>query len=254
MYQAKAAGRNMLRFFDPEMQAVVARRAALDTGLREALVKDQLILHFQAQVDNSGQPTGAEVLLRWQDPSNGLVSPANFIPFAEESGLIIPIGQWVLETACSQLANWSARPAFAHLNIAVNISASQLKRPNFVADVLAIIDRTQIDPTRLKLELTESLLLDDVEEVIVKMQRLRDRGICFSLDDFGTGYSSLTYLRRLPLSQLKIDQSFVRDILVDPNYTAIANMIIALAGTIDLAAYRRGRNPATTGGADPFRL
>ena len=240
MYQAKSAGRNMLRFFDPEMQAVVSRRAALDAGLRDALINDQLILHFQPQVDDRARITGAEALLRWQHPVNGLISPADFIPFAEESGLIIPIGQWVLETACAQLAKWSSVPELAHLTIAVNISALQLKKPNFVADVLATIDRNGVDPTRLKLELTESLVLDDVEDVITTMCSLKDRGILFSLDDFGTGYSSLTYLKRLPLNQLKIDQSFVQDILIDPNYAAIANMIITLAGTLDLAVMAEG--------------
>jgi diguanylate cyclase (GGDEF)-like protein/PAS domain S-box-containing protein len=240
MYQAKAAGRNTLRFFDPEMQAVVARRAALEIGLRDALLHEQFLLYYQPQVDVQGQITGAEVLLRWQSPDQGLVAPAGFIAFAEESGLIIPMGQWVIRTACMQLACWAARPEFAHLSIAVNVSVLQLKSANFVPEVLAVIEQTGTDPKRLKLELTESLILDNVEQVISKMTQLKDHGVRFSLDDFGTGYSSLSYLKRLPLYQLKIDQGFVRDILIDPNDAAIAQMVIALAKALDLAVIAEG--------------
>lgn len=240
MYQAKAAGRNTLRFFDPEMQAVVTRRAALEIGLREALRHKQFLLHYQSQVDASGTITGAEVLLRWQHPDQGLITPAGFIAFAEESGLIVPMGHWVLNTACLQLAHWAAKPEFSHLSIAVNVSVRQLKLPNFVSDVLAVIEQTGADPNLLKLELTESLILDNVEQVITKMTQLKDHGVRFSLDDFGTGYSSLSYLKRLPLYQLKIDQSFVRDILIDPNDAAIAQMVIALAKSLDLAVIAEG--------------
>ena len=240
MYQAKAAGRNTLRFFDPAMQAVVTQRAELEAGLREALLKDQFLLHYQSQVDATGRITGAEVLLRWRHPEQGLMSPAGFIPFAEESGLIVPMGQWVLQTACAQLAQWATRPELARLSIAVNISARQIKLPNFIAEVMAVIDQSGANPNLLKLELTESLILDDVEDVIAKMAKLKGHGVRFSLDDFGTGYSSLAYLKRLPLNQLKIDQSFVRDILVDPNDAAIAKMVIALAEALDLSVIAEG--------------
>jgi diguanylate cyclase (GGDEF)-like protein len=240
MYQAKAAGRNTLRFFDPAMQAVVTQRVELEAGLREALLKDQFVLHYQSQVNSEGRITGAEVLLRWQHPAKGLVSPAGFIPFAEESGLIVPMGKWVLQTACAQLAQWALQPALAHLTVAVNISARQLKLPSFVAEVLAIVDQSGANPNRLKLELTESLVLDNVEGVIAKMAELEGHGVRFSLDDFGTGHSSLAYLKRLPLNQLKIDQSFVRDILIDPNDAAIAKMVIALAETLNLAVIAEG--------------
>lgn len=212
MYQAKAAGRNTLRFFDPKMQAVVTARVVLEADLREGLRKNQFLLYYQAQVDGMGRLTGAEALLRWQHPQRGLVSPAEFIPLAEETGLIQPLGHWVLETACTQLVAWAMRPETAHLSLAVNVSARQFHRPDFAEQVLAVLDRTGVDAKKLKLELTESLLLDDVADTIIKMTALKARGVGFSLDDFGTGYSSLVYLKRLPLDQLKIDQSFVRDV------------------------------------------
>ena len=240
MYQAKAAGRNTLRFFDPQMQAVVMAHAELETGLREALDKNQFILHYQAQVSDERTLTGAEALVRWQHPRRGLVSPAEFIPLAEETGLILPLGQWVLETACTQLALWASHPDRALLTIAVNVSAKQFNQDDFVDQVLATLARTQANPLRLKLELTESLLVTDVEGVILKMKALKERGIGFSLDDFGTGYSSLSHLKRLPLDQLKIDQGFVRDILIDPNDAAIARMVIVLADSLGLAAIAEG--------------
>lgn len=240
MYQAKGAGRNALRFFDPEMQAVVADRAALEAGLREALLKDQFLLYYQAQVDGEGGVMGAEALLRWQHPQRGLVPPLEFIPLAEDTGLILTLGQWVLETACTQLAVWAARPEMAHLTVAVNVSARQFRHRDFVDQVVATLDRTGANPQRLKLELTESLLVDDVEDTITKMTALRSEGISFSLDDFGTGYSSLSYLKRLPLDQLKIDQSFVRDVLTDPNDSAIARTVIALGKNLGLAVIAEG--------------
>ncbi len=240
MYQAKDAGRNSLRFFDPEMQAVVTARAALDNDLREAVQEGQFSLYYQPQVDGAGDRTGAEALLRWRHPGRGMVSPAEFIPLAEATGLIMPIGRWVLATACSQLAAWAALPEMAHLTMAVNVSARQFRHEDFVDQVLAIIDSTGADPQRLKLELTESLLLDDVEAVIAKMFALQSRGIGFSLDDFGTGYSSLSSLKRLPLVQLKIDQSFVRGVLKDHNDAAIARTIVALARSMGLAVIAEG--------------
>jgi diguanylate cyclase (GGDEF)-like protein/PAS domain S-box-containing protein len=240
MYQSKTAGRNTLRFFDPEMQSIVTTRAALETELREAVHLQQFVLHYQSQVDGSGQPTGVEALIRWQHPLRGLVLPAEFIPLAEETGLILPIGQWVLETACRQLATWSSAPEHAHLHIAVNLSARQCRQADFVAQVLAVLDQTGADPQKLKLELTESMLLDNVESMVVKMLALKSRGVGFSLDDFGTGYSSLSYLKRLPLDQLKIDQSFVQDLLTDSHDAEIARTIIGLAKNLGLAVIAEG--------------
>ncbi len=240
MYQAKAAGRNTLRFFDPEMQAVVSARAALEVDLREAIAQGQFILHYQAQVVGEGRLTGAEVLVRWQHPERGLVSPVEFIPLAEDTGLILPLGRWVLLTACQQLAMWASRPYMSPLTVAVNVSARQFRQPDFVEGVLAIINDTGANPYRLKLELTESLLVDDVEDIIAKMAALKARGVGFSLDDFGTGYSSLSYLRRLPLDQLKIDQSFVRNILTETNDAAIARMVVALADSLSLSVIAEG--------------
>ncbi|HOE40298.1 MAG TPA: EAL domain-containing protein [Rhodoferax sp.] len=240
MYQAKAAGRNALRFFDAQMQVVVTQRAALESDLSEALLQDQLLLHYQAQVVGDGRLTGAEVLVRWRHPERGLVSPAEFIPLAEETGLILPLGQWVLETACRQLVTWSARPDLAHLTLAVNVSAKQFHQPDFVARVQSVLVRTGVNPKRLKLELTESLMINDVEGIITKMTSLKASGVGFSLDDFGTGYSSLSYLKRLPLDQLKIDQGFVRNILTDPNDAAIAKMVVALAESMGLSVIAEG--------------
>jgi diguanylate cyclase (GGDEF)-like protein/PAS domain S-box-containing protein len=240
MYQAKAGGRNTLRFYDPEMQSVVTSRASLEADLREAILKDQFLLHYQVQVVGDGRLTGTEVLLRWQHPQRGIVPPAEFIPLAEDTGLILPIGHWVLQTACTQLAIWSERPEMSHLTVAVNVSARQFRQPNFVDEVQAVIKQTGAKPHLLKLELTESLLVEDVEDIIAKMNLLKAKGVGFSLDDFGTGYSSLSYLKRLPLDQLKIDQSFVRNILTDPNDAAIAKMVIVLAESLGLAVIAEG--------------
>jgi diguanylate cyclase (GGDEF)-like protein/PAS domain S-box-containing protein len=240
MYQAKAGGRNTLRFFDPQMQTAVTTRAAMEESFREAFVKDQFDLHYQAQVTADGHISGAEVLLRWQHPKRGMVSPVEFTPFAEDTGLILPLGRWVLETACAQLALWARRPEMAHLSVAVNVSSRQLKHPNFVDEVLGILAHSGANPHRLKLELTESLLVDDVEDAITKMTALKAKGVGFSLDDFGTGYSSLSYLKRLPLDQLKIDQGFVKHVLTDPNDMAIAKMIIVLADSLGLAVIAEG--------------
>jgi diguanylate cyclase (GGDEF)-like protein/PAS domain S-box-containing protein len=240
MYQSKAAGRNTLRFFDPKMQAVVTTRAMLQADMREAILKEQFVLYYQPQVTGAGQLTGAEVLLRWQHPERGMVSPAEFIPLAEDTGLILPIGHWVLDRACTQLAIWANQPAFAQLKVAVNVSARQFHQKNFVDQVIETLLHTGAKPERLKLELTESMLVDDVEAIIGKMTALKTTGVGFSLDDFGTGYSSLVYLKRLPLDQLKIDQGFVRDILVDPNDAAIAKTVIALADSMGLAVIAEG--------------
>ncbi len=240
MYQAKAAGRNTLRFFDPEVESQVHARTVLEGELLQAITHSQLVLHYQVQVDDAGRLLGAEALVRWQHPSRGLVSPVAFIGLAEETGLIIALGRWVLESACHQLVAWSKQPATSHLCVAVNISAVQCRQADFVAQVLALIEQTGARADRLKLELTESLLLDHIEEMIGKMQELKSRGIQFSLDDFGTGYSSLSYLKRLPIDQLKIDQSFVRDLLTDPDDTAIVRTIVALAENLHVSVIAEG--------------
>ncbi|MDP3512181.1 MAG: EAL domain-containing protein [Sulfuritalea sp.] len=240
MHEARETGRNTLRFFDPVMQTVVVERAALEADLREAIENNQFLLHYQAQVVGDGRLTGAEVLVRWQHPERGMVSPADFIPLAEETGLILPLGHWVLETACRQLALWAIRPEMACLTLAVNVSAHQFRLPYFVDEVLAVLKDTGANPQRLKLELTESLLVTNVGDIIEKMFALKARGVGFSLDDFGTGYSSLSYLKRLPLDQLKIDQSFVRDVLSDPNDAAIARTVVALARSLGLGVIAEG--------------
>ncbi|MBA3059331.1 MAG: EAL domain-containing protein [Rhodoferax sp.] len=240
MYQAKAAGRNAVRFFDPKMQSDVSARAALEADLHQAVLKNQFLLHYQPQVKANGQITGVEALVRWQHPQRGLVPPGEFIALAEETGLILPLGSWVLESACAQLVLWAAQPAMAHLTMAVNVSARQFHQSDYVAQVLAALERTGANPHRLKLELTESLLVTHIEDVIGKMHTLRQTGIGFSLDDFGTGYSSLSYLKRLPLDQLKIDQGFVRDILSDANDAAIAKMVVVLAEAMGLTVIAEG--------------
>jgi diguanylate cyclase (GGDEF)-like protein/PAS domain S-box-containing protein len=240
MYKSKTTGRNALSFFDPAMQTIVMERAYLENALREALTNRQFTLHYQPQVGSNGRVTGAEALLRWQHPERGMISPAAFIPLAEETGLILPLGHWVLETACDQLVAWSSEPDMAHLTIAVNVSARQFLHPDFVHEVLTLLDHSGANPHYLKLELTESMLVENVEEIIGKMLTLQHRGVCFSLDDFGTGYSSLSYLKRLPLEQLKIDQSFVRDVLDDPNDAAIAKTIVTLAHSLGLKVIAEG--------------
>jgi diguanylate cyclase (GGDEF)-like protein len=240
MYQSKAAGRNTLRFFDPKMQTLVSERAALEVELRTAVRDQQFVVHYQPQVNVAGHLTGAEALVRWQHPKRGLVSPAHFIPLAEETGLILPIGLWVLETACTQMTKWSSQPGTEHFTMAVNVSATQLHHADFVKQVLAVLKKTKANPRLLKLELTESLLVSNMEETIAKMAALKAHGVGFSLDDFGTGFSSLSYLKRLPLDQLKIDQGFVRDILTDPDDAAIAKMVIVLAESLGLAVIAEG--------------
>ncbi len=240
MYQAKAAGRNAIRFFDPAMQAAVSAQAELEADMRLALAHRQLMLHYQPQVDTDGRVFGVEALLRWNHPIRGMVSPGEFIPLAEDTGMIIGIGKWVLESACGQLQQWSRDPQTAALTMSVNISARQFLDPSFVDSVRDVLRKFDINPTRLKLELTESVFLRDVEGTVTRMNELRDAGLGFSLDDFGTGYSSLSYLKRLPLSQLKIDQSFVRDIFVDANDLAIVRAIVTLGESLGLAVIAEG--------------
>jgi len=240
MYKAKDAGRNAVYFFNPEMQATVIARAQLNADLSQAINEAQFELYYQPQVIGEGLITGAEVLLRWNHPHKGLVLPGSFITAAEETGLILRIGQWALHAACAQLATWSTQPELSHLTISVNVSARQLEQPNFVDEVLATIDHYGANPHLLKLELTENMLINQVEEISLKMAALKLRGVSFSLDDFGTGYSSLSYLKLLPLDQLKIDRGFVRDILDDQNDAAIAQMIIALGKAMGISVIAEG--------------
>ena len=239
LYQAKDTGRDTLRFYDPKMQAVVSARAALELDMRVGLAQGQFELYYQPQIDR-GRITGAEALLRWRHPRDGFVSPAHFIPLAEETGLILPMGEWVLQTACVQLARWAQDPELSPLKLAVNVSPRQFHQSSFVAQVLAALASSGVEGSQLKLEMTESLLLQDVEDTIDKMGQLRAYGVGFSLDDFGTGYSSLAYLKRLPLDQLKIDQSFVRDVLTDPNDAAIARTVVALGTSLGLRVIAEG--------------
>lgn len=240
MYQAKSLGRNTLCFFDPRMQATVSANATVSSDLRVALREKQFVVYYQPQVDRVGVITGVEALVRWQHPARGLIRPADFIPVAEDTGLILPLGQWVLETACEQLAAWADRAQTASLSIAVNVSVRQFRHPDFVDMVMAAIKRTGIRPHKLKLELTESLLADRMEITIDKMGMLKALGVTLSLDDFGVGYSSLSVLKRLPLDQLKIDKGFVADVLTDPNDAAISRAIIALAQSLSLQVVAEG--------------
>jgi len=240
MYKSKDAGRNNLSFFDPNMEHTLKERALLENDLRIGIEEKQFILYYQAQVVNHGHITGAEALVRWKHPKRGILSPMEFIPVAEETGLIIPLGEWILKTACAQLAEWSRIPKMADITIAVNVSARQFSQNDFVEQVLSTLRENGADPKKLKLELTESLFVQDVEEVIEKMVALKNEGVSFSLDDFGTGYSSLSYLKRLPLDQLKIDKSFVRDLLIDPNDAIICKSTIALAESMGLSVIAEG--------------
>jgi diguanylate cyclase (GGDEF)-like protein/PAS domain S-box-containing protein len=240
MYDAKSAGRNTVRFFDPGMQLHATAHAALAADLRQAWRQKGLQVDYQPQVGPGGRMSGVEALLRWEHPQRGVVAPADFIPAAEETGLIIPIGRWVLETACEQLARWAVRPGREHLEIAVNVSVAQFRHPDFVDEVMQAVVKSGIRPDRLKLELTESLLADGIEVTVAKMGTLKAMGVKLSLDDFGIGYSALSYLKRLPLDQIKIDRAFVKDILTDPNDAAIARTIIGLAHSLGLDVVAEG--------------
>ena len=259
MYQAKTAGRGLVRFFDPDPQARIEARLHLENDLRQAIAGEQLRLFYQLQVDGQGRACGAEVLLRWQHPQRGMVSPGEFIPLAEASDLILPIGLWVLQGACQQLHAWAQQPHLAALSIAVNVSAKQFRQPDFVQQVCQAIATSGAPAQRLKLELTESVVLEEVENTIEKMAQLRALGVRFSMDDFGTGYSSLQYLKRLPLDQLKIEQGFVRDITNDSNDAAIVQTIIAMGRSLGLEVIAEGvETPAqhaflSTHGCDLFQ-
>ncbi|MBI5926620.1 MAG: EAL domain-containing protein [Aquabacterium sp.] len=222
------------------MQSDVSARNTLENDLRTALVEGQFVLYYQPQVSVDGRVIGAEALVRWKHPRHGMVPPGDFIPLAEQTGLILPLGEWVMRQACTQLAIWARNPATAALKVSVNVSARQFRQPDFVAEVSNIIERCGIDPSRLKLELTESMLANDLDDIIGKMEALRERGVSFSLDDFGTGFSSLAYLKRLPLDQLKIDQAFVRDLLSNANDAAIANTVVSLGQNLGLEVIAEG--------------
>jgi diguanylate cyclase (GGDEF)-like protein/PAS domain S-box-containing protein len=251
MYNAKSAGRNVLRFFDPKMQAVVSARVHLEADLRNALCKEQFVLYYQAQVDGDENLTGAEALLRWQHPVRGLLCPPEFLSLAEQTGLIVPLGCWVLETACRQLAAWSLATDTAHLGIAVNISSHEAHQPEFIKNVLSTLERTGANPHKLRLELTESLLGRDFEETAAKMATLKAVGVGFALDNFGQGSSSLSALKRLPLDQLKIGNPFVHNILSEPNDAAMARSIVALARSLGLSVISEGIE--TAGQRDFFK-
>lgn len=240
MYKAKDSGRNTVRFFDPAMQLAVEARASLEADLRYAILEQQLHLYYQIQVDNERHPIGAEALVRWIHPVRGMVSPAQFIPIAEESSIILDLGNWVLETACRQLSAWTNNEQSRHLALAVNVSAQQFKQDDFVGDIERLLNVYQLKPSNLKLELTESVVLNNVSEVIAKMHALKALGVQISLDDFGTGYSSLSYLKILPLDQIKIDQSFVRDITTDPNDEVMVKTIIDMAQNFRLNVIAEG--------------
>ncbi|WP_049750230.1 putative bifunctional diguanylate cyclase/phosphodiesterase [Thiobacillus denitrificans] len=240
LYQAKDAGRNLVRFFNPAMQAAIDTRMAMEAALRQALERDEFHVYYQPQVDQRERVIGAEALLRWRPQGNEAISPLEFIPLAEETGLILPIGKWVLDVACAQLKAWESDPRAAHLKIAVNVSARQFHEPDFVATVQDSLARSGVDPTRLQLELTESVVLEKIETVVSRMEELNALGVSFCLDDFGTGYSSLSYLKRLPLDQVKIDQSFVRDVVDDSNDAAIVQAIMAMSRSLGLNVIAEG--------------
>ena len=240
MYQAKNAGRNAVRYFDPAMQIALDERSVLEADLRVAIERGQMLLHYQPQVDQSDAVIGAEALLRWAHPQRGLVAPLDFIPLAEETGLIVPLGLWVLGAACAQIRNWSQLPATRNLRVAINVSARQFRQPDFVEEVRRVLAASGADPSRLKIELTEVAVVDDVGDTFEKMRALKSLGIGFALDDFGTGYSSLSYLSRLPLDQLKIDKSFVINLPDNRNDAIIAQTIITMAASLGLEVIAEG--------------
>jgi len=239
MYQAKQSGRNTVRFFSPALQALAKHRASIEDELKKAIRNDQFFLAYQPQIE-AGRVIGCEALIRWQNPSRGLVPPGEFIPIAEETGLILPIGQWVLQTACAQIAAWTADQSTRDIMLSVNVSARQFRQPGFVDDVLSALGKSGADAKNLKLELTETMLVDNVEDVSDKMNALKAHGLSFSLDDFGTGYSSLSSLKRLPFDQIKIDQSFIQDLPDDQESAVIVVTILALSQAMGLSAIAEG--------------
>lgn len=240
MYQAKGSGRSRVCFFDPQMQSNIAARLELELELKQAIIHEEFVLHYQPQFDHTGKLVGAEALIRWNSPKRGMVSPTEFIPLAEETGLILPIGHWVMREACACLESWRQQPQLAHLTIAVNVSARQIALPTFAEEVQELLSFYDVDAAHLKLEITESMLVDRLDEIIVKINELRAIGVRFSLDDFGTGYSSLSYLKRLPFDQVKIDQTFARGALESTHDAAICRAIIALGQALSLDVVAEG--------------
>jgi len=240
MYEAKTAGRNTLRFFDPAMHTVLEARVRLEADLRQAIAEQQFDLFYQIQVNSSNHYIGAEVLLRWMHPVHGMIFPDEFMGLAEETGLIVPIGRWALETACTQIKAWETNPQASQLQIAVNVSMAQFHQADFVEQVKKILDMTGAAPTRLKLELTESVVLNSISDAISKMDALKKIGVSFSMDDFGTGYSSLSYLTQLPLDQLKIDQSFIHNIGAKSTDAVIVQTIIGMANSLSIEVIAEG--------------
>jgi EAL domain-containing protein (putative c-di-GMP-specific phosphodiesterase class I) len=240
MYQAKAQGRDNLCFFDPAMESSASARAALLADLRRALQNREFELHYQPQLDSDGRVTGAEALLRWRHAVRGMVPPNEFIPLAEAAGLIVDLGHWVLETACYQIAEWERMPEMAGLNIAVNVSIRQFLDSSFVQLVEKVLRESEADPHMLKLEITESFMMEKANDTVAKMTALKVLGVGFSMDDFGTGYSSLSQLKRLPLDQLKIDQSFVRDVMNGPREASIVRTIITLGRSLNMSVIAEG--------------
>ncbi|MBI5435565.1 MAG: EAL domain-containing protein [Nitrosomonadales bacterium] len=240
MYAAKKSGRNTLRFFDPAMQEALEIHSQLEAGMRKALPKNEFRLYYQVQVDSNQRPVGAEALIRWEHPEQGLISPVKFIPVAEDTGLILPLGHWVLQMACAQLKEWESNPLTRELSLAVNVSARQFRQQGFVKQVSELMEQTLINPSRLKLELTESTVLENVGDTIAKMHALKLIGVRFSMDDFGTGYSSLAYLTQLPLDQMKIDQSFVRNIGTKSSDAIIVQTIIGMANNLGIEVIAEG--------------
>ncbi len=240
LHQAKNTGPGSILFYEAQMQAQVTTRARLQHDLREALQQESFCLHYQPQINAAGQVVGVEALVRWISKEHGFISPAEFIPLAEKTGLILPLGRWILHTACTQLAQWARQPQRQGLSMAVNVSAGQFQQSNFVEQVREVLQETGAPAHQLKLELTESAMVEDMEAVVARMQALRQLGVRFSIDDFGTGFSSLAYLKRLPLDQLKIDQGFVRDCLEDHNDASIAQTVIALGHSLGLEVIAEG--------------
>ena len=240
MYQTKAQGKNNYSIFDPTMQTLLSRRASIEADLRRALRNEEFVLHYQPQVFAHGELKGFEALLRWQHPDRGLILPAEFISLAEETGLIVPISEWALLQACQTLVKWSEYPASAALSLAVNISIRHFRLPNFVETIKKLIEETGVNPYRLKLELTESMLVDEVDVAISKMMELKALGVRFSLDDFGTGYSSLSYLGNLPIDELKIDRSFFTNSATQEKDAAIIRTIAVLAQSLQLELIAEG--------------
>lgn len=240
MHDAKELGRNTLSFYDPNVQSQLEKRARLDSEMRVALAESQFELHYQPQIDQNKQLLGVEALIRWHHPERGMISPGEFIPVAESSGLIIAISEWVLNQACEQLKLWQTDPLLSQLSISINISARHFKESDFVTQVTQALARTQAPTDKLKIEITESTIVEDVQQAINKMKAVQMLGVTFALDDFGTGYSSLQYLKRLPLNQIKIDQSFVRDLESDADDRAIVKTIIGMGQVLGLSVIAEG--------------